>query len=458
MANRFTLDNQSGGGNPLQGLLGAVQAGQGFRQNQVAQERNQQMNALEQQLVDAAGQEGYDPLNNPAMQKLAVLNPKQASNIAKTASGLSNAQEKSFFKDAEKAHSIITNENIPMTQRMGLVHELASKRREKIAARGGDTMDTDLILQAVEGGNLQEAVSGLAFAVQQGTKAGFLGEKQGTGTAPIQNYKFLQGLRRNVKEAKTPEAKESANLALEDFQKTANLRKLSEQESIFQKQQSKIQVALQKSNITVDEKKRLEKELSEKTLKIKKTQEEITRNRLKDAEKANQLRTQRTINIEENNNAIESVDFLLKDDLYTSAFGKLVSITPDLAKTESQLTARSRIDQLEGLLALEARKKLKGHGTITDGEMTTLQKSISLLQNEKLPDAEVKKELNRIRRIFENSKNRDQALLDYSNKNNPQQNNDLLQQSDNSLPEAGQVDPRRARLEAARERKRQRGG
>jgi hypothetical protein len=41
---------------------------------------------------------------------------------------------------------------------------------------------------------------------------------------------------------------------------------------------------------------------------------------------------------------------------------------------------------------------------------------------------------------------------------NLQQGNNLLQQSDNSLPEAGQVDPRRARLEELRAKKRQRGG
>lgn len=173
MANRFTLDNQSGG-NPLQGLLSSVQAGQGFRQNQVAQERSEQMNALEQQLVDAAGQEGYDPLNNPAMQKLAVLNPKRAASISTATSGLSNAQEKSFFRDAQKASGILNNQDIPMTQRMGLVHEFAEKRRNKIAARGGDTTDTDLILQAIESGNLQEAQSALGFAVKQGKQAGHL--------------------------------------------------------------------------------------------------------------------------------------------------------------------------------------------------------------------------------------------------------------------------------------------
>lgn len=79
---------------------------------------------------------------------------------------------------------------------------------------------------------------------------------------------------------------------------------------------------------------------------------------------------------------------------------------------ESQATvAQSLVDQLDAELELEGRKRMKGQGTITDGEAKAAGNAMSRLRNRKLPAEDRVKEANRIRNIFINGYNRQRRKL-----------------------------------------------
>ena len=423
-------------------------------------ERNQRIFDLEKSIAADAGKAGFDPISDPRVQELSVLNSKSGKDIVSTAQGFSKQRKKSFFNDANEAFNVITDQNVPMSQRMGIVHEMATKRKAKIKRLGGDTNGTDLILQAIESGDLQGATNALQSAVSQGMQAGFLGGKTADkSSALIINSAELDQKRKNLREAKTPEQRKIVQQSIKDFEQLGNMNK---QEIILQRKEAAIELAQEKANISIAKQKSLETELQDTRLKIEKARDEVKRKRLADIEKFTTNRKINTAAIEEARGAVLDVETLLKGDLFASAYGTRVANTPESLKTDNQIDARARLDRLSALLELAARGKLKGSGQISDSEQGTLKRSVTLLGNEEISDELARSELENVRKIFEKNGIEFNALLDFQNKNKPsgfeeanQQNNNLLQQSDNSLGQ--QVDPARARLEAARARKRARG-
>ena len=99
---------------------------------------------------------------------------------------------------------------------------------------------------------------------------------------------------------------------------------------------------------------------------------------------------------------------LLKDDRFSVGFGKVATASPDLLKTQNALDVRAEIDQVIGLLSLESRQKLKGQGTISDSETKTLEKSSTVLANPLISDNLARKELTKVRGIFEDAAARNQ--------------------------------------------------
>ena len=110
----------------------------------------------------------------------------------------------------------------------------------------------------------------------------------------------------------------------------------------------------------------------------------------------------------ESDNAASVVGTLLSADFFSNAFGKIVTNTPDNLKSQDSLDAIAQLDQVRGLLSLESRQKLKGQGTITDSEAKTLEKSATILSNPLISDDLARKELRRVRNIFEASSDRNQ--------------------------------------------------
>lgn len=106
--------------------------------------------------------------------------------------------------------------------------------------------------------------------------------------------------------------------------------------------------------------------------------------------------------------AVDQVNGLLKDDRFSAGFGKLAAATPDIVKSQDTLDVIAEKEQIIGLLSLESRQKLKGQGTISDSETETLEKSATVLANPLISDDLARKELIKVRNLFERAAARNQ--------------------------------------------------
>lgn len=106
--------------------------------------------------------------------------------------------------------------------------------------------------------------------------------------------------------------------------------------------------------------------------------------------------------------ATATINDLLVGDKFSKAFGRVVSVTPGILQSQEAIDAKASLDQVIGLLSLESRQKLKGQGTISEGEANTLAKSATTLANPLISDKAARKELRKVRNIFEDAAERNQ--------------------------------------------------
>ena len=127
----------------------------------------------------------------------------------------------------------------------------------------------------------------------------------------------------------------------------------------------------------------------------------IDETKINNEQKRQEAIDQKNIRRTEADAAVDRIDSLLKDDRFSKAFGKVVTTTPELLRPQDAIDAIAAVDQVRGLITLESRQKLKGQGTITDTEQKTLEQSASILSNPLISDEAARRELRRVKRIFE---------------------------------------------------------
>ena len=137
-----------------------------------------------------------------------------------------------------------------------------------------------------------------------------------------------------------------------------------------------------------------------------------------------QLIAAKTSALAEADGAIDRIDGLLSKNRFTAGFGKVLSLTPDIAKSQLSLDVIAELDQIRGLVSLESREKLKGQGTISDSESKTLEKSATVLADPLISNGLARSELNKIKGVFKRSQNRNK--LQDSTKKEQQENTQIL--------------------------------
>jgi hypothetical protein len=140
--------------------------------------------------------------------------------------------------------------------------------------------------------------------------------------------------------------------------------------------------------------------------KIIKEQINIDETKIKNAETRQEVINGKITRKAEADNAVSTVQDLLTGDLFSSAFGRFNNAPRESLRSQANIDARSKVDQIVGLLGLESRQKLKGQGTISDSESKMLAKSATVLDNPLISDEVARKELRRIERIFQDSSDR----------------------------------------------------
>lgn len=138
--------------------------------------------------------------------------------------------------------------------------------------------------------------------------------------------------------------------------------------------------------------------IQELRLKIKDREEVTKARREKSAKVAREKDQSAIMGAFEARSAVESIDRLIQDGAYKDIYGAAEQFIPTIMPSSVDLEAAR--DQIISLLALENRKKLKGQGTISEGEANTLAKSGTILGQEGISEDTALEELKRVRNIF----------------------------------------------------------
>jgi hypothetical protein len=162
------------------------------------------------------------------------------------------------------------------------------------------------------------------------------------------------------------------------------------------------------SNVKVDEIKRIEGETSGGILETEAKRLNIDETKIINEQKRTEAISSKNSRREEADAAVLQISSLLTGDRFASAFGKLVTNTPDIAKSQKSIDALADINQIKGLLMLESRQKLKGQGSISEGESNTLADAATVLNNPLISDDRARRELRKVRNVFESSSDRNQ--------------------------------------------------
>lgn len=149
----------------------------------------------------------------------------------------------------------------------------------------------------------------------------------------------------------------------------------------------------------------LDRQLGRETnaLKREELEQKIADKKVIAGEKKNNLENARAARFSEASNMVSTIDNIVADGTFASAYGRAVSKTPEYLRTQDAIDARSKINQVVGLISLESRNKLKGQGTISDSESVMLAKSATMLDNDLISPELAQKELRRVQKIFKSA-------------------------------------------------------
>ncbi len=189
---------------------------------------------------------------------------------------------------------------------------------------------------------------------------------------------------------------------------TGGARKKALDSALRSKVVQKGDIAQTISDVRVDEAIRLEQETEKGRQEVTKGRINIDETKIKNKESRLQAVNAKNARRKEADNASAVISDLLDGDSFSSAFGRFNNAPSEGFRTQSNIDARAKVDQVVGLLSLESRQKLKGQGTITDSEAKTLAQSATILTNPLISDSVARKELRRVKRIFEDASDRNQ--------------------------------------------------
>ena len=338
---------------------------------------------------------------NIAMNEQAIAQQKGANQDA------TNNRILKSVNDFARANASIINEAVN-TKNPVILQQALVKRRAELVQQGLPTDQTDEGIAMLGQGNIQGVVSALGDSVKLFNQQ--QGQRASSGTQEFQNL---------LNVAQSPDSTDTEkNAAL--IKLGVNPRaSLSAGERIATDSTLGAAVVDQavaetkgteqaKSDVSVDEAIRLEQETEGGRQTIESKRLNIDETKIKNEQQRNEVIAAKNSRRAEADSAVEQVSSLLTGDRFSSAFGKVVTNTPDIAKSQKSIDAIADINQIKGLLTLESRQKLKGQGTISDGEQKILAESATVLNNPLISDERARRELRKIRGVFESASDRNQ--------------------------------------------------
>jgi hypothetical protein len=323
-------------------------------------------------------------------------------------------QEMQDARDNRRLRSVAEFSTTQILPNINNPQLLASKLQQRIAM-----MDNDPNTDSTESREaLAQVLSGDVEGLRRDAQASVAlfnmrnGQQQG---APAGTREFQNLLNIAQDPNSTPLEKDSANRQLGNLARVGS----SAGERVATNSVLGSQVATQKgaestateqakSDVKVKEALRIEQETESGKQGIESRRLDIDETKINNDQQKQDAINSKNSRREEADSAVAQITSLLTGDRFSSAFGRVVTNTPDIAKSKRSIDAIADINQIKGLLTLESRQKLKGQGTISDGEQKILGESATVLNNPLISDERARKELRKIRNVFETASDRNQ--------------------------------------------------
>ena len=343
--------------------------------------------------------------NNAEQKRIAELHPlrvqqaEQAvdAGAAQAADAAEQRKLKSINDFAIGNQSLITSavSTGDSTQLKGAL----VKRREQLVQQGLPTDETDEAIIMLGQGNLEGVVSSMRDSVNlYNQSTGNAQQTRVTSSKILDDGTTVQSLSTGGTNIISPSGE-----VLEGAERTDALNS-----ALQSKVQQKSDIAQATSDVKIAEVVTLETESAQISQDIAAKKVTIDETKFKNAEKRDQVINAKNARRKEADSAMLQIDGLLEGDRFSKAFGKVVTTTPELLRTQDSIDAIADVNQIKGLITLESRQKLKGQGTITDSEQKILAQSATVLDNPLISDERARKELRKIKRVFEDSSDRNQ--------------------------------------------------
>ena len=151
----------------------------------LASQRNNQINALQQNIAQQSGQGGFNPNNSLDFQKLSALDPNASAQILSTFNALDDSRKKAAFQDARKSRQFLEAGNGD-----GFL-DTVQDRITNIERLGGDSTGSRSVLETFNSGDIQGTISQLMQTEQVGIDLGFLKDTRQGGPVSVQSSKIL---------------------------------------------------------------------------------------------------------------------------------------------------------------------------------------------------------------------------------------------------------------------------
>ena len=339
--------------------------------------------------------------NEQVLQQANVMNPLLAQeaqqgidiNTQNIAAARNEARFKNIYQTSQMLKPFIANNDAAGAEQFMLKN---ISRLQDAKARGEDVDLTESLetLEQIKAGNLQgvaQNITAIESIAQQ--RAGQLQKTRVTSSKILEDGTTVQSLSTGGTNVIAP----SGAVLTGDNRINA----LNKALGVEVTQTGAIEQA--KSDVNISEVTTLEDISKEKRLDIQKKQVTLDETKAKNKETRDTAINTKNARRREADAAVVQIDSLLDDDRFSNAFGKVVTTTPELLRRQESIDAIADVNQIKGLITLESRQKLKGQGTITDSEQKILAQSATILDNPMISDERARKELIKIKRVFEDS-------------------------------------------------------
>ena len=339
--------------------------------------------------------------NEQVLQQANVMNPLLAQeaqqgidiNTQNIAAARNESRFKNIYQTSQMLKPFIANNDAAGAEQFMLKN---ISRLQDAKARGEDVDLTESLetLEQIKAGNLQgvaQNITAIESIAQQ--RAGQLQKTRVTSSKILEDGTTVQSLSTGGTNVIAP----SGAVLTGDNRINA----LNKALGVEVTQTGAIEQA--KSDVNISEVTTLEDISKEKKLDIQKKRVTLDETKAKNKETRDTAINTKNARRREADAAVVQIDSLLDDDRFSNAFGKVVTTTPELLRRQESIDAIADVNQIKGLITLESRQKLKGQGTITDSEQKILAQSATILDNPMISDERARKELIKIKRVFEDS-------------------------------------------------------